>query len=517
MEKRLSILKAILLVLISGTAIPVSASWLRPVPDSIRIIFGQNELRLPGESFRIGVVAYYNNGKVKKTTGLAGGSVFWWRYKVVVSGGKVNSGKITVNDQLMPSKGKYISVEVFPRKHEGLKKTLLLPLNFETEIEFRPEPGFEKSPGSRIRGTIVACFDNGMIRTYDPGSKRGVELYQFLTDGGAWKEGQFIIEHDFTQIIDHCSSLVVVSNRNTSVTDTFSVLLDYIHKYQLNGQGRPGINGFSGTDGSAAPHGRDGQDGYPGRDGEEGYDGPDMDVWTDCYFDSLLNCNLLYVFAQNSRTGEEFRYLINPEGGSLSVVSRGGNGGFGGTGGDGGSGGDGRDGKRWTEKRIEKKIVKQPVVKKVIKKEMKKVLNSEGKEVEKEVEVETEETVYVDVEKEIVVEVEMQGPGEDGGHGGWGGPGGLGGPGGYGGTIHLYFTEDARPFKSVIIAKSPGGSGGMHGNGGRGGHGGDGGHGRPDGRPGRRGHDGPSAFGLAEEGIDGQIIIGSADEFFLYE
>ena len=517
MEKSRQIVKAILLVLIAGTTNQVSASWFRTVPDSIQVIYDQNELRLPGESFRIGVLAYYNNGKIKKTIGLTGGSVLWWKYRVVVSGGRVNSGKITVNEQLIPSKGKYISVEVYPRKHTSLKKTLLLPLNYETEVEFKPEPGFEKSPGSRIRGTITACFDNGMLRSYNPGSKKGGELYQFLTNGGTWKDGQFIIEHDFTRIIDHCSSLVVISNRNASVTDTFSVLLDYIHKYQFNGQGRSGINGFSGTDGSPAPRGRDGQDGYPGQDGEGGYDGPDMEVWTDCYFDSLLNCNLLYVFAQNSRTGEEFRYLINPEGGSLSVISRGGNGGYGGSGGDGGTGGDGRDGKRWTEKRMEKKIVKQPVVKKVIKKEKKKVLNSEGKEVETEVDVEVEETVYIDVEKEIEVEVEMQGPGEDGGHGGWGGPGGLGGPGGYGGTIHLYFTEDARPFKSVIIAISPGGSGGIHGNGGRGGHGGIGGHGRPNGRPGMSGHDGPSAIGWAEDGFDGQIIIGSTGEFFFYK
>lgn len=517
MENRISLLKTILLVFITGTILPASASLFHSVPDSIRVVYDQKELRLPGESFRIGIIAYYRNGKIKRTTGYAGGSVFWWKYKVLVSGGRFNSGKITVNEQLMPSKGKYILLEVYPRKQVQLKKTVLLSLNYETDIRFIPDPGYEKSPGSRIRGIITAYFDNGAVRSYSPGNRKDASLFHFLTDGGSWKDGRFTIDPDFTRITDHRSSLTVYSNRNTSVADTFAVLLDYVHDYKLGAQGNSGIRGFSGSDGKPGSSGYDGQDGSPGQNGEWGYDGPDIDVWADCYFDSLLHYNLMYIFAQNVWTGEEFRYLVNPDGGSFTVISSGGDGGWGGTGGNGGIGGEGREGRKWIEKRIEKKMVKQPVVKKVIRKEKKKVLNSEGKEVETEVEVEAEETVYVDVEKEVEVEIERQGPGEDGGHGGWGGPGGLGGPGGNGGTIHLYFTEDALPYKDVIIAGSPGGMGGMHGGGGRGGQGGQGGQGHPDGRHGHRGQDGPSAPGRAEDGLDGTILTGTTNEFFFYK
>ena len=494
-----------------------SAGLFRSVPDSIRLFVEEEALRLPGESFRIGVEARHRNGKVKRTTGLAGGSQFWWNYRVEVTGGTFSSGKVTVKEQLMPSAGKYISIKVYPKKHAGLAKVLLLPLNYEIAIEYRPVSGFDKSPGSHIRGELVAYFDNGASRVYDDlRNNRAAEYYRFWADGGVWDNGRFIIEPDFTRIREHRSDLYVESLRNTGVTDTFSVILDYRHGYQLSFRGNSGFHGSSGSSGISGGPGQHGQDGYPGQEGEWGYDGPDISVWTDLYFDSLLNCNLLYVYAENSFTGEEFRYLINPDGGSLAVESRGGDGGYGGSGGHGGSGGDGREGEKWTETRIEKRMVKQPVVQKVIRKEKRKITGPDGKEQEIEVDVEVEETVYKDVEVEVEVKVEKQGPGEDGGSGGWGGPGGFGGLGGYGGNISLYFTDDAWPFKTLIEARSVGGSGGMHGSGGSGGPAGRGGYGNPPGRNGAPGRNGPSAIGWADDGEGGTILYGSTEEFFFY-
>jgi hypothetical protein len=496
----------------------IASSLFRSRPDSIRLVYNEQQLRLPGESFQIGVIAYYKKGKVKKTTGMLGGSVFWWRYKVEITGGDYNSGKVTVSERLIPSKGKYISISAWPRKHPELEQKILLPLNYETDIKFRPVSTFDKSPGSKVKGEIYSRFDNGMVRVYkDLKSREASDVYEFLTSGGSWDRGQFTIEPDFEKIMDHQSNLLVHSLRNNMVSDTFSVLLDYKHDYTLSFSGMSGSNGFSGRDGSSGSPGNHGESGYPGQDGEFGEDGPDIGVWTDLYRDSLLEVDLLYVFAQNFRTNEEFRYLINPEGGSLAVNSRGGNGGFGGSGGDGGAGGNGRDGEKWVEKHKEKKIIQKPVTKKVIKKEKRKTTNAEGKEIEIEVDVETEITVMEDQEVEVEVTVEKQGPGENGGHGGWGGPGGLGGPGGYGGNIDLYFTPDAMPWKKLIVAKSSGGSGGLHGSGGQGGHGGPGGQGRPDGRNGLSGHDGPSAMGSAEDGYPGEIAIGNTEEFFYYQ
>lgn len=493
------------------------ANPLMPRVDSIQVILDSSKLILPGESFPIGIAAYLKKGKIKKTVGLAGGNTWWWRYKVEVDGGSFSSGNVWVSDKLIPSKGKYINLKAYPRKQPELAKEFLLPLNYETKIEYRPTSGFDKAPGSQIKGELVAEFNNGQTRICSNlRNSRESENFRFSGQGGWWKNGKFTIEPDFTKIENHESSLVISSLRNSSVADTFTVQLDYKHIYELNFDGNSGFIGFSGSSGSSGSPGYDGYDGQPGQNGGQGSDGPDIGVWTDLYRDSLLNCDLLYVYAQNLWTGEEFRYLINPDGGRLNVRSEGGSGGMGGNGGNGGSGGNGLEGEKWKEKHIEKRIVKKPVVKNSIRKEKQKKVDASGKEYEEEVDVVVSETVYIDVEEDVEVEVEKQGPGGDGGDGGWGGPGGIGGQGGYGGNIFLYFTDDAMPYMHLISACSEGGSGGINGSGGSGGQGGSGGFGSPNGNSGLGGLQGPSAPGWANSGGSGQISIQSTDEFFQY-
>lgn len=518
MKKLLFHMIVLISILLSGIDSNAAGFLFAPKIDSIQLVFDDQQLILPGESFRIGIISYYKNGKVRKTVGLTGGLAWWLRYKVEVSGGTDFSGRISVNEELIPSKGKYIDIKAWPRKQPELAKELLLPLNFETKIEYRPTTDFDKAPGSQIKGELLTEFNNGQTRICsDLRNSRESENFQFSGQGGLWKNGRFTIEPDFTMIENHRSSVIVNSLRNNSVADTFSVLLDYKHAYTLNLKGSSGTPGFSGMSGSSGSPGNHGYHGQAGYDGEFGTDSPEIGVWSDLYRDSVLNCDLLYVYAQNLWTGEEFRYLINPEGGKLNVSSNGGSGGFGGSGGNGGSGGDGMEGEKWIEKHIEKRIVKKPVTKTVIRKEKKKVTDKDGKETEIEVDVEVPETVYVDEVVEVVVEVVKQGPGGDGGDGGWGGPGGLGGPGGYGGKITLYFTDDAMPFRYMITARSKGGSGGLHGSGGSGGHGGRGGNGNPSGNSGSHGQSGPSAMGWADSGRSGQIRIQSTEEFFKYE
>ena len=512
-------LKLVLLLtfLLSAICKPVAALSLSRKVDSIQIVFDAEQLVLPGESFRIGIVSHEKNGKVKYTAGLLGGSVWWMKYKIDVIGGTDFGGRIWVNDQLVPSRGKYIGIKAYPRKQPELIKELLLPLNFETNIVYRPTNNFDKAPGSQIRGELVTEFNNGMRRVCENlRNSRESEYFHFSTHGGSWKNGKFTIDPDFTQIKEHRSALIVSSLRNQSIADTFSVLLDYRHTYDLHLSGSSGFPGFSGSSGSSGTSGSNGYDGEDGQNGEYGSDGPDLGIWVDLYHDSILNCDLLYVYAQNLWTGEESRYLINPDGGKLSVSSAGGSGGSGGSGGNGGAGGQGLEGEKWMEKHIEQKIVKKPVIKKVLRKEKKKVIDAEGKEVEVEVDVEVNETVYVDEIIEVEVEVPMQGPGGDGGDGGWGGAGGLGAPGGYGGNINLYFTDDAWKYQYVIVASSRGGSGGMNGSGGNGGSGGSGGSGNPNGRNGSGGRSGPSAMGWAGSGGSGKIMIKPTDEFFFY-
>jgi hypothetical protein len=493
----------------------LSAGIFNRKTDSIQIFIDKNQLVLPGESFKIGVISYHQKNKIRKTIGMDGGSVLWWRYKTEVIGGENWGGKVTVNPQLMPSKGKYISIKVYPRRKPKLAKTVLVPLNYETEVMFQPSSEFDKAPDCSFKGEIISTFDNGIERTCDIKSDRDADNFMFFTNGLTWRNGKFTIEPDFTKIEDHQVDLEIIPRRNPEISKTFSVLLDYKHAYNLSFYGSSGSNGFDGFDGINGIFGNIGGNGAPGGPGEPGYDGPDIGVWTDMYFDSILNCNLLYVFTENFQTGQEFRYLVNPEGGEITVTSKGGDGGDGGNGGDGGDGGNGADGEIWYETRIEKRIVSKPFTETVTKKVKKTITNSEGKPEETEVEVIELITVYRQVEEEYKVEIMHQKPGQNGGHGGNGASGGDGGHGGFGGNIFLYFTADAQEFENSIVTQSFGGSGGFYGLGGVRGSGGHGGNGNPNGSSGFSGCSGSSGYG-GSSGYSGNIFKSTTEEFFFY-
>ena len=503
--------------LFPGIISQVSAFNVSRKIDSIQIVFDKQQLVLPGESFTIGIIAYYKNGKVSKTNGMKDGSVLWWNYKVEVTGGTYLSGHVSVDSRTEQSIGHSITVKAYPRKQPELAKEFLIPLNYETSVTFLPLNQFDKAPGSQIKGELLVVFDNGMQREYkDLRKSKESDLFQFNGNGTSWKKGKFTIEPDINKIDRHTVSVIVNSSRNPSVADTFPILLDYKHIYELYLKGSSGMSGFSGSNGSNGGPGWNGSNGQNGQPGEFGSDGPDIGVWADLYYDSILNCDLLYVFAQDFSTDKEYRYLLNPDGGSLKVSSVGGSGGSGGSGGYGGDGGNGRDGEIRTEKHIEKQTVSKTEKRIVIKKQKKKVINSEGKEEEIEVDVPVEEEVVVLTEVDVEVYVDIQETGEDGGDGGLGGAGGFAGPGGYGGNITLYLTDDARPYIYMILPASEGGSGGKHGYGGQGGHGGAGGKGDPAGRNGNEGYSGPSVIGWAENGGSGFIKIEPTDDFLLF-
>ncbi len=500
--------------LLSGILSPAYVYASSQKIDSIQIVFDNQQLVLPGENFKIGILTFYKNGKISKTRGMKDGSTLWWNFKVEVTGGTFNSGLISVYEQPDLSVQNSVIIKAYPRKQPELAKGIAIPLNYETSIRFRPTTQFDKAPGSQFKGELAVVFDNGIQRIYQNlQSKKEAGLYKFSGKGGTWKNGKFTIETDIRKIDWHTASLTVSSLRNQSIADTFQVILDYKHNYKLNFSGSSGLPGFSGTSGSNGGSSMNGSDGQNGQSGEYGSDGPDIGIWADLYYDSILNCELLYVFAQDLNSDKEYRFLLNPDGGSIHVSSTGGSGGFGGTGGDGGAGGDGQAGKTWTETHTEKQTVSKIEKRTVIKKQKKTIINSEGKEEEIEVDVPVEEDVTVYVVVDVEVSVTVQGRGEDGGNGGWGGAGGFGGEGGYGGNITLYLTEDAKPYQNLILPESNGGTGGRHGSSGRGGRGGYGGTGNPSGYNGTQGNDGPYAIGWAGSGGNGSIRIESTDEF----
>lgn len=206
--------------------------------------------------------------------------------------------------------------------------------------------------------------------------------------------------------------------------------------------GQSGSNGSHGTDQqssgtNAGPGGRggDGQDGRDGGHGEAGRDGHEVVAEVALVEDTERP--LLEVYIESRSSDATGLFIVDPEGGSIDILARGGRGGHGGNGGSGGSGGSGGTGS----------------------------------------------------------------PPGDGGNGGHGGDGGNGADGGNGGSITVFVDEDAEPYLDAVSADTSGGAGGQTGSGGTAGSGGNAhsgansgqrGHsGQPGNRNGRDGSDGP--------------------------
>jgi hypothetical protein len=116
--------------------------------------------------------------------------------------------------------------------------------------------------------------------------------------------------------------------------------------------GSSGMNGIDGSDGisgslgsidlnnpSPGGDGTDGSDGSDGQDGGSGGDGPPVQVRV-----ALRSGSRPLLQVAVSAAGDRRLYLVDPQGGSLTVKSEGGPGGSGGKGGRGGRGGSGGTG-----------------------------------------------------------------------------------------------------------------------------------------------------------------------------
>jgi hypothetical protein len=133
--------------------------------------------------------------------------------------------------------------------------------------------------------------------------------------------------------------------------------LRYNYKFVANYSGSSGSSGSNGTDGTAGSSGTNGStdpdnpspggaggngtNGTDGSNGGDGSDGPDVHI-----FLTLLPGDhpLLQAGITSSDSKKELFFLVDPQGGTLTVTDSGGAGGSGGKGGRGGSGGSGGSG-----------------------------------------------------------------------------------------------------------------------------------------------------------------------------
>jgi hypothetical protein len=131
--------------------------------------------------------------------------------------------------------------------------------------------------------------------------------------------------------------------------------LRYDYAFVANFSGKPGSSGTSGFDGMAGSsgstgstdpnnpspggNGGNGTNGSAGGDGGNGGDAPPVDVRV-----TLRSGSHPLLQASVSAAGKQKFYLVDPQGGSLTVRADGGPGGSGGRGGRGGAGGSGGSG-----------------------------------------------------------------------------------------------------------------------------------------------------------------------------
>lgn len=435
--------------------------------DNIIIRYDPSVLRIPGNKLPIGVTAVLKNGDIANTTGYLDGITKWMNFKLDVEGGYFFMGNIYLDKNDDFTQGEGVTINVYARRSEKLLKTQFIPFNYETDIYIVTRGNFRKAPGNKIDFGILTYYDNDMSQEYWPKNNNQLgKTYLCIAEGGYLNGGNFYINTDPFSIKEHTVRLTTLLNKEPELADIMEIVLDYRDHFYSRHWATSGTSGTSGWDGTNGCVGSSGDHGGNGSDGDYGYNGHDLYVFADVYFDTLINEELMYVEVLNDYHNRLSRYLVNTDGGSISIISGGGDGGDGGHGGNGGSGGKGYDGV-WTTRTVWEN-------------------DSTSKE------------------------INVQLAGGKGGNGGNGGRGGNGGDGGNGGNVYIEYTRFAKSYLHLIDARSIPGSGGSGGTGGMDGSGGAGGSGNPPGASGSSGS--PGHMGVhGRNGYPGKVQFYQTD------
>ncbi|MBN2350149.1 MAG: hypothetical protein JXJ22_15020 [Bacteroidales bacterium] len=429
--------------------------------EQLVVRYDPSVLRIPGNKLPISISVVLKNGSVTNTRGYLDGTCKWRNFKLEVDGGSFFNGRILISKNLEGLPGEELMVHVYHRKSGQLLKSQAIPLNYETKLYLMPVNDFRKAPGNKVDLVIKTEYNNGSTTEFNPYSNRSVEKkYTYFTSGAEMLFGNLRINDDPFSINKHTITLMTYLKKNLSVGDTLNITLDYRDDFKSAFYGFSGFNGFSGTSGNSGSAGQDGGHGGYGECGDFGSQGPDLEVFADVYFDTIIHEELLYIEIKRLSSGDIRKYLVNTDGGFITICSYGGDGGDGGDGGVGGDGGDGYDGDMVTE------------------------------------------TIHINDSTTEVFTYQL--PGGPGGNGGDGGQAGDGGDGGRGGDIYIVYTQYAKPHLHLIQAYSRGGDGGDGGRGGSEGDTGSGGSGDPSGSSGYSGRSGSDGYD-GWDGSDGEV------------
>ncbi|MBL4861408.1 MAG: hypothetical protein JKY09_00110 [Crocinitomicaceae bacterium] len=319
---------------------------------SLEILASESELTIAGTVLKIGVKAKLGNGKETSTVGFLEGKTFWNNFNVEAEGCSFKKGKLSILENASSAANSNLNLKVTSVHYPSVSATLQLKRNFITGIQLKAEEKQNITTNTKISIVLEATYDNDVVRS----TKDGLKWSEFTsnTEGGQFSDGSFILSSNIDDFKNHKASVELYSKLSETLNEKLEFDLNYKGDLSFGGHGENGKDGRSGTDGSKGGRGENwnisnkvycgtngskGNTGSNGGDGKNGGNGPDFSVYVSSYNDEVIEAELLQVVIVNLSTNEKFKRLVNPNGGSLSVFTSGGNGGRGGNGGSGGDGG----------------------------------------------------------------------------------------------------------------------------------------------------------------------------------
>ncbi|MGA2653357.1 MAG: hypothetical protein ABSF28_22770 [Terracidiphilus sp.] len=237
--------------------------------------------------------------------------------------------------------------------HLGMK--VYLAKTPVTSIEISQPKGPGIAPGQKSSLMVTVTQPNGKALLTE-GAGHGKVMWRDLavtaTVVTANTKGVITLAKDPRKSDGKLPQVTITVPSHPEIHAELDIPLRYDVKFGSNFSGSSGGNGFSGTNGtdgtngspgsmdpnnpSPGGNGTNGSNGSDGGNGGDGGDAPPVQVLV-----TLRAGSHPLLQAEVSAAGHHRYYLVDPQGGSLTVVADGGEGGAGGKGGSGGRGGSG--------------------------------------------------------------------------------------------------------------------------------------------------------------------------------
>src|SRR5579863_5230397 len=310
---------AVLLTAALRGPLPPAGAPKNTVITQYRLRYDHTVLRIPGQSFPIGILTRTSKGDSTKTKGYLKGDQGWSKYKIEVQGGSFSNGKIKIPKSAPYQKGDSLTVSVYTRKWflGGKDKWLLtrkIPYNYEDSIVLLTTGNIGRAPGDHVQFGIRTWYNNHQFADRWAAKKKSLTGFDLRFDGTrlSKSKGDLAIETDPEKITNDQVGLVAMLSKDTAIRDTLHIMLDYVAAYQCKV--------------AAAGNGHD------------------LRISADAYDDTVIHSRLLRIGVMDSLAHKTYHYRVNTNGGSITISSIGSNGLDGSDGLNGTSGTPGSDG-----------------------------------------------------------------------------------------------------------------------------------------------------------------------------